>query len=230
MHEKRILRLQVAGNDQGTPLDFSVQGLICAGFSGRSQDAVEAHVKELAVLGHPVPDTTPFFFKLSHYLATDATTITVLDRRTSGEVEFVLLFHADGTYVTCGSDHTHRDMERHYVAGAKQMHPKVLATQAWRLVEVRDHWDRLMLRSWVTENGVKSLYQEGPLAEIMTPDDLLDRAERHYAGVRQEGTVFMSGTLPTKAGLVYADRFDFELEDPLRKRTIRHSYDIAVLS
>lgn len=230
MLENKFLRLQLAAHDQETAFDFSVQRLICAGFSGRSQDAVQAHVKELAALGHPAPTTTPFFFKLSHYLATNAATITVLDRLTSGEVEFVLLVHADGTYVTCGSDHTHRDMERHYVAGAKQMHPKVLATQAWRLAEVRDHWDQLTLRSWATENGVKSLYQEGPLAEIMTPDDLLDRAEQHYAGVRQEGTVFMSGTLPTKAGLVYADRFDFELEDPLRKRTIRHSYDISVLS
>jgi hypothetical protein len=47
--------------------------------------------------------------------------------------------------------------------------------------------------------------------------------------MRQDGTVFMSGTLSTIGGLVYADNLAFELHDPVRNRTIKHAYDVTVL-
>ena len=110
------------------------------------------------------------------------------------------------------------------------MHPKILARDLWRFADVEKTWDRLMLRSWATVAGTKTLYQEASLAHIMEPDKLLREAERHFT-VRQTGTIFMSGTIPTVGGkLVYADRFTFELHDPLRNRTIGHSYDVVLLA
>lgn len=210
-------------------MDFPVRRVICAGYSGRSQDAVQAHVRELLELGMPAPESTPIFFKVSNYLATTATTVTVQDGFTSGEVEFVLLFGDGQTFVTPGSDHTHRGLEQYSIPGAKQMHSKVLAPVAWRLEDVREQWDQVMLRSWSTVNGTRELYQESSLAHVLEPERLLHEAERHFPA-REPGTVFMSGTIPTVGGrMVYAERLDFEMHDPVRNRTIRHAYDVVLL-
>ena len=37
------------------------------------------------------------------------------------------------------------------------------------------------------------------------------------------------GTFAAKGGIRPADRFEFELEDPVLKRKIRHGYDVIVL-
>lgn len=229
MLEERTLRFHVVTDAKPAPLDFQVNHIICAGFSGRSQEAVQGHVQELLALGMPAPESTPIFFKVSNYLATTATGITVQDRLTSGEVEVVLLFHHGDRYVTCGSDHTHRGLERYSIPGAKQMCPKILAPHLWRFSEVSENWDQLVLRSWSTADGLRELYQEAPLSHLLEPERLLQEAERH-GEVRRSGTIFMCGTVSTVGGrLVYADHFDFELHDPIRSRTIHHSYDVSQL-
>jgi len=220
MLEEKLLRFNL--------MDFPVRHIICAGYSGRSQAAVREHVEELIALGMPAPASTPIFFKVSNYLATTGTDVTVQDKFTSGEVEFALLFHQGETFVTCGSDHTHRGLERYSIPGAKQMHPKILASEVWRFGDVASDWDRMVLQSWATVDGVRELYQEASLAQIMAPEPLLQEAEQHFK-VRQDGTIFMSGTIPTVHGLVYADHFAFELHDPSRNRSIRHSYDVSPL-
>src|SRR5215471_18571498 len=111
MIEEKSLSFQVWTASGTVELNFPVRRIICAGYSGRSQDAVMEHVRELAALGMPVPESTPIFFPVSEYLATTGTHVTVQDRFTSGEAEFVLLFCNGETYVTCGSDHTHRGLE-----------------------------------------------------------------------------------------------------------------------
>src|SRR5215471_19403436 len=190
MIEAKTLQLQVVTNRETTQLDFPVHRIICAGYSGRSQDSVQEHVKELVALGMPAPDSTPIFFQVSNYLATTGTGVTVQDRFTSGEVEFALLFHRGETYVTCGSDHTHRGLERYSIPGSKQMHPKILAKEVWRFSDVEKHWDQLLLRSWATVEGRRELYQEATLSHILAPEPLLRAAERHFK-VREEGTIFM---------------------------------------
>jgi uncharacterized protein DUF2848 len=228
MLEAKTLRFQLASAAKTEALDIPVRHIICAGYSGRSQDAVQAHVQELIALGMPAPTATPIFFKVSNYLATTGTNVTVQDKFTSGEVEFVLVFHKGETFVTCGSDHTHRGLEKYSIPGAKQMHPKILAPELWRLVDVAENWDRMVLRSWATVDGVRNLYQEATLAHILAPGPLLEECEKQFK-VRQEGSIFMSGTIPTTHGLVYADHFAFELHDPSRNRTIHHSYDVSLL-
>jgi hypothetical protein len=37
------------------------------------------------------------------------------------------------------------------------------------------------------------------------------------------------GTFAAKGGIRPASRFEIELEDPVRKRTIRHAYDVIEL-
>jgi hypothetical protein len=229
MIEEKMLHFQITGAAEPSSLDFPAQRIICAGYSGRSQDAVQEHVRELVAHGMPAPESTPIFFPVSNYLATTGTVVTVQDPCTSGEAEFVLLFHRGQMYVTCGSDHTHRELERYSIPGAKQMHPKILATEVWRFEDVRANWDRIMLRSWATIKGKRELYQEAPLAHILAPEPLIEEAERRYK-VRTDGTIFMSGTIPTVGGrLVFADHFAFEMHDPASNRTIRHAYEVLLL-
>jgi hypothetical protein len=37
------------------------------------------------------------------------------------------------------------------------------------------------------------------------------------------------GTIAVKGGIWPADRFEFELDDPVLKRTIRHAYEVIAL-
>ena len=41
--------------------------------------------------------------------------------------------------------------------------------------------------------------------------------------------MLFGGTFAAKGGIRPASRFDFEIEDPVRKRTIRHGYDVIEL-
>ena len=78
-----------------------------------------------------------------------------------------------------------------------------------------------MLRSWATINGERRLYQEGNVAAMRTPDDLI---ARYMEGkdVLEPGTVMFGGTLPTIGGISPAPRFEFELQDPVLNLSLIH--------
>ena len=44
-----------------------------------------------------------------------------------------------------------------------------------------------------------------------------------------EGTVMFCGTLAAHGGIRPAQRFEFEIEDPVRGRRIHHAYDVVSL-
>jgi hypothetical protein len=67
------------------------------------------------------------------------------------------------------------------------------------------------------------LYQQGSLAKMRTPRDLL----RLYGGDAYRlpaGTVMFCGTVPVQGEIAPAEQFEIEIEDPVLKRTIRHVY------
>jgi hypothetical protein len=104
------------------------------------------------------------------------------------------------------------------------MCPHAIGTHLWRLDEVEKHWDQLIIRSWTTRGGKRELYQEGPLALMRAPADLMAR----YGGLGIN-TVMYGGTIGAMGPLAHADRFDMELADPVLGRTIRHGYAIEAL-
>ena len=84
----------------------------------------------------------------------------------------------------------------------------------------------LTLRSYATIVGNRELYQEGLVSAMRHPEDLLARFDRSgLAG----GTLMFCGTLPVHGGLKPAQRFEFELEDPVKGRKIQHCYDVVSL-
>ncbi len=211
------------------PLPFTVRRIVCGGYSSRDRAEVERHIEELERLGIPRPQEIPIFFSVASYLATAGGVVEVQGPFTSGEVEFVLLFGPGGPWVTIGSDQTDRFFERHSVPASKQLCPKVIAPTIWPVAEVEDHWDELVLRSWVRSGRKRRLYQEAALAAMLTPGALLPGLRRH-AGRELSGLVLFSGTVPTIDGeLIYGDAYELELADPRLERKIRTQYTVHVL-
>src|SRR5205814_1976296 len=100
----------------------------------------------------------------SRYLLTSADAAEVQGEQSSGEVEFVVFNRGSSLMIGLGSDHSDRAIETAYGDKAKQMYPRVVSPRAWHHLDVRDHWDQLVLRSWVVKDGERRLHQEAPLA------------------------------------------------------------------
>jgi hypothetical protein len=147
--------------------------------------------------------------------------------KSSGEVEFVLYALDDGLWLGIGSDHTDRKAETIGVTLSKQMCAKPVGPALWRYDEVKPHWDKLVLRSYVSEGGARRLYQEGPVTNMRAPEELI----RLYTGSDRlaPGTAMFCGTFAVHGGICYGGRFDMELEDPVLGRKITHGYRIVSL-
>jgi hypothetical protein len=205
-----------------------VRQLIIAGWTGRDRAAQEKHIAELELLGVRRPPTTPVYYRVSSSRITVLDSIEATGNDSSGEVEFIMLQTDGALWIGVGSDHTDRKVETYNITVSKQMCEKPVARELWLFDELSDHWDSLVLRSWAVDNGKRSLYQEGCVSSMLHPRDLI----AGYVGERdslEEGTAMFGGTLPAIGGIRPADRFDFELEDPVRKRRLAHGYEIRTL-
>jgi hypothetical protein len=207
---------------------FRFRRLVCAGWVGRDAKAVQAHMDELAHLGVSGPTRMPIYMNFSRYLAGSFQTVEVISAESSGEVEYVAFMDGKEIYVGVGSDHTDRGFEKHGVDASKQMYAKVIAPVVWPYREVKDHWDKLIIRSWTNKDGKRVLYQEDPLATILDLDTLLEKFPRDD-GLAPDGIMMFSGTVACKEGLIFSDYFEFEMEDPVLGRKMNHKYEILVL-
>jgi Protein of unknown function (DUF2848) len=204
-----------------------IKHLVIAGWTGRNVEALEKHILELEALGVKRPKSTPIFYRVSADLLTTKPSIEALGTSSTGEVEFVLFSLADGLWVGLGSDHTDRKAETIGVSLSKQMCAKPIAATAWRYDDVRAHWDQLMLRSDVRRGGERQLYQEGFVASMRTPDELIKLYTRD--ATLPVGTAMFCGTLAVHGNIAFADRFEMELNDPVLGRRISHAYTISTL-
>ena len=222
----RILPLLLQdGGRTPRAVDVTIERVVIAGWTGRDAEAVEKHIKELEALGVKRPATTPIFYRVGAARLTTDAVIEVLGEKSSGEVEFVLLQAQGALWVGTGSDHTDREVEAYGVSVSKQMCEKPIARLFWRFDDLAPHWDRLRLRSHATIGGNRVLYQEGPVATMRHPEDLLAR----FSNGLPDGTLMFCGTLAVHGGLRFAQRFEFELEDPVKGRKIQHCYDVVSL-
>lgn len=213
----------------GRRLSLPVHDLIIAGWTGRDSAVVEHHIAELEAIGVPRPRTTPTFYRVGTNLLTTNPRVDVAGADTSGEVEFVLLHLSGGLFFGVGSDHTDRKVEAYGVTVSKQVCPKPIGKDIWPVSEVVEHWDSLILRSWVTRDGARRLYQEGSVTKMLAPSDLTDRYTA-LQGPLADGAVMFGGTLPVIGRVSGGERFDIELDDPILRRQLSHSYSIRSLA
>ena len=217
----------VVSGGQKRPLSVPLIRGVIAGWTGRDLEALEKHIKELEELGVARPASVPIFYRVAASRFSTATAIEATGEDSSGEVEYALVQHQGTLYVGVGSDHTDRKVETYNVTASKQMCEKPLAATLWPFDEVKGHWDKLILRSWACAHGTKVLYQEGPVAAMRPPAELIER----FTGGNKlaDGTIMFCGTLAAKGGIRPAPRFEFELEDPVRGTRIHAGYDITTL-
>ncbi len=222
------LALTLTSETEIRPIELAIDHAVIAGWTGRDVAKMEEHIQELEKLGVTRPAATPLFYRVAAARLTLAGAIEASGGQSSGEIEFVLLQNDAGLHIGVGSDHTDREVETYGVTVSKQMCDKPLAAEIWPHSEVAGHWDKLMLRSWAIEDGARRLYQEGSVAAMRTPEDLIARYSDGGAALAP-GTLMFGGTLPAIGGVAPAERFEFELEDPVLGRRLTHAYDIEVL-
>ena len=221
------LRFRLNSKNRDYTADVTIREAILAGWTGRDRAALEKHIEEMSAVGVRRPSSVPVFYRCSASRLTTADEIQVVGEDSSGEVEFVLI-QAEGTlWVGTGSDQTDRKVEAYGITVSKQMCDKPMAPELWSYEEVAPHWDELVLRAWAVRDGTRELYQQSAVTAMMSPRALI----REYTGSDKlpDGSAMFSGTLPAIGGLRPAQRFEFELEDPILGRSLRHAYAIRTL-
>ena len=216
--------------DDGAGIELTVNRLVIAGWAGRDARDVEHHIRELEALGVKRPVSVPTFYLVAPALLTTEDAIIVVGTHSSGEVEVVLIQTAtDGLLVGIGSDHTDRRVESYDVAVSKQMCAKPVSAALWRYADVAPHWDSLVARSWRIEgDDAPALYQEGTLARLLHPDELIKRG--FGAAAMPPGSAMFCGTQAVLGKLGAGAGYELELHDPVLGRSLRHRYMVDTLA
>jgi hypothetical protein len=221
-------QFQIDADTGSRIVEVEFSNLVVAGWAGRDRAAIDHHIEELAAIGVPRPSAVPLYYRVAANQITQADRVQVVGDGSSGEVE-TFVFALDGElYVTVASDHTDRKLESHSVALSKQLCVKPVGRTAWRYADVADHWDELVIRSFIVEDGARVRYQDGPLASLRTPPDLI-AGYTQGAALLPVGTGMVCGTVGAIGGIRPSSSFAMELFDPRRQRTLAHRYDVEML-
>jgi hypothetical protein len=221
------LTFTIDAQDTTTPLTMPIDRAVLAGWTGRDPVARDKHIAELEAIGVARPATTPIYYRIAARRVIISDSIEVSGGDSSGEAEFFLIGWQGRIFVGAGSDHTDRKVETYSVTVSKQMCDKVVAPVLWEIEEVIGHWDQMILRSFAWIDGARVLYQEGTLESMLSVKELIQRGFGDKG--LPDGCIMFGGTFAAKGGIRPASRFEFELEDPVLKRMIRHGYDVIEL-
>ena len=208
-------------------VDVDITTFVVAGWAGRDLAQIEHHIEELAELGVPRPSAVPLYYRIASNQLTQASEIEVVGNGSSGEAEVFIFSHDGEALLSLASDHTDRKLEAHSVALSKQLCAKPVARDAWAYGDVADYWDELVLRAWIEEGGRRVLYQEGTLATLRHPFELV---MGHFnRQLIPEHAAMTCGTVAALGGIRPATSFEMELSDPRRGRSLTHRYALRVL-
>ena len=224
-----VLELYLNGDTTVPPIRYTVRQIINAGYTGRDQAAVQAHIDELKAICVPAPAKIPTYFTKAAALLTTEDGFEAIDQENTGEAEYVLLVAEDGIYVGVGSDHTDRGLEKTNIPKGKQMCPNFISRNVWKYDDVKRDWDKLEMRSWINRNR-EVLFQETKLDAFMTPEDLLSRVKTLVGGELKPGTVIFSGTVSALIdGYPFTNHFECELLNPVTQEALVCKYHIDML-
>lgn len=199
----------------GAPISCDLHAVYNAGYTGRDQAVVQAHIDELAEQGIQAPATIPTLFSVPTYMVLQETDVEVEHAKTSGEAEWALLYRGEDAspLLTVASDHTDRALEAFNVTSSKQLSPNVVGTRAWPLDEITDQLDDIVLRSQVLVDGDWVPLQEGTVGDLISPLDWLERLRD--LDRLEPGTLLLGGTLPMRdPDQQFADAWAVELTLP----------------
>lgn len=205
--------------------EATVKKVLVMGYTGRDIEKVLEHIHELTAIGVAPPATIPALYPQDISILTTDQNITATGKETSGEVEYVVFHDGDDWLLTIGSDHTDRLIEKEDIPRSKAACPKPFITTCWRMKDVEDHWDQLVLRSWITDENGRRLYQEHDLTALLPFSMLISKLKEFgYSDISH--TVIFSGTVPTLEGFAYGNKFEYEISDPVLSRSMSGEYSV----
>ena len=120
------------------------------------------------------------------------------------------MLRGQDVWLTIGSDHTDREVEKSSVAESKSVCPKPLARTALRttLDELREAWDDIEVTC--TVDG--AAYQSGTLADLLPLPHTLDLLRQDARFTDADPLVILGGTLPLIGGqFVFGTRWEMTL-------------------
>ncbi len=210
------------GADKGRSI--RVDRLYNLGSATRSADFARLHQEEVAKEGVSISFDIPAprIYPLSPWVLTTESDIVVQGRKTSGEVEIVLVV-SDELLVGVGSDHTDRDLERLSIPWSKQVCPNIVAPELWRWTDVEDHWDECVLSSYVDGD----LYQRVPVQEFLRPVDILQILRERARPPIRDFVVFCGTSVSVSGRIRFGQTWRIGLSDPVLGRTIDHEYEVV---
>ena len=215
-----VLKFHINGNPNDV-LEFEVKTVVNAGYTGRDQAAVQAHIDELKEKGIPAPEETPVYFPVFQEGVLQKEAFDVLhEDDNTGEAEYALLYANGEIFVAAGNDHTDRKLEEVDIPKAKQVYPNFISKDVWRLADVKDHWDQIVIRSWIRQDGSKVLFQEGNLSALMGPEELMERMAEVIKVESTDGLMVFSGTIASIFSIDYSPYFEVELDDTVTGRKL----------
>jgi hypothetical protein len=225
-----------------TQRTIKVEKLCFSRHASRDIKATQDTLNKKRAEGYSVHDN-PSICSISRYLLSQEDEIEVQGPHTSGEVEFVLIIDKKEILVSVGSDHNDRSLESLWSKAlgkvydsvkSKQMAPAIIAKEAWRYNDLKEHWDELRLKSFITIQDKRIPYQDFALNKLLNPTYYFSRA-----GIKKENGLFLFGgsqpplqSVPSNIycfqplinGLFFPQDFNFEIIDQKNNRKISHSY------
>lgn len=217
-----LLPLNIEGNE----MQVKINNVYCIGYAGRNLEKTMEHIIELEKIGIPRPEEVPTLYPVRRNSLNQTGEIQVLGNESSGEAEIVLVFGdtEDEVFITVGSDHTDRSLETVDINKSKQICDKPIGQTAWKLKNVINHWDDLILTSKVMMNGEWQDYQRATISEIIPLDEIKNFLDKK--SVSMKNTLVFSGTVPLLNGFKYGTAFKMSFVDDVRSNEIHAEYVI----
>lgn len=243
-----VLTMQIHPRDGASyPVEVSVTRVGCSRNASRDMAATERYLEEVRSNGYLMHEAAGICFK-SRCLLTNEDAIEVQGPQTTGEAELVAIRHEGSIYVAPGSDHNDRSLGEMWTsmlgriadtAKSKQMVPAVVARDAWLYDDVKNHWDEIVIKSFVTVSGQKTPYQEFKLGSMLDLEYYLGKE----SWLQEDGSVLLGGagsivpSLPKNVyqgqssfeGVIFPTDFHVEMTDPVLDKSISHCYEVFSL-
>lgn len=197
------------------------------GSATRDAASAAAHQDEVRDIGVRIAfdRPAPRIYPMDPAIVVTSTEIGVLNNRTSGEVEIVLVV-ADDLYVGVGSDHTDRELERTSILWSKQACANVVAPELWRFSEIASHWDDCRLK--MTIDGAP--YQDVKVGVFLPPLEILRLVfDRLMVKPKEPFMVFCGTYASLDKTIHFGTEWHFALDDPHLGRSIQHGYRVTNL-
>lgn len=207
-------------------VEVKIKNVYCIGYAGRNIEKTMEHIIELEEIGIPRPEEIPALYPVRRNSLNQTGEMQVLGNESSGEAEIVLVFGdtEEDVFITVGSDHTDRSLETVDINKSKQICDKPIGRKAWKLDEVINHWDELILTSEVKVNGEWKEYQKAKISEIIPLDEIKGFLTKK--SIAMKNCVVFSGTVPLLDGFKYGDGFKMSFVDEVRDSKIDAEYII----